>query len=513
MLTWFDLIVIAIYLAAVLLFGLTISGKQTSTRDYFLGSRDLPWWAVCFSIVATETSTLTVIGIPAVSYLGSFTFLQITLGYLIGRTIVSLIFLNRYYAGNLETAYAFLGNRYGQNLRSTASVTFLFTRLLADGVRLFATAIPLKVIAEAAGLSMSYTQIIVIIGIATIAYTYAGGIKAVVWVDVVQMLIYVGGAVVALFVLLQSVPTGWWTQPEVAQKLNVIDFGFELSFSEWITRPYTFITAVVGGMALTMASHGTDQLIVQRLLACRSLRDSQKALIGSALIVMLQFLLFLMVGLLLWVTYDGASLETLGVTRGDEIFPMYIIEGLPPGVSGLILAGIVAAAMSTLSSSLNSLASSSVLDLISKYVTTPLTDERSLEISRYSTILWGVVFMGFASMFESQENPVIELGLSIASFTYGGLLGVFLLGLVSKASREMDALIAFFTALLVMTGVIFGLWYDPAGEWMLTFRPPGGGEDLSSVAWPWYTVIGSLVTVGVGSFLGWIRRNGSYAGQ
>jgi SSS family transporter len=513
MLTWVDLTVIVVYLAAVLLFGLAVSGKQSSTRDYFLGSRDLPWWAVCFSIVATETSTLTVIGIPAVSYLGSFTFLQITFGYLIGRTIVSLIFLNRYYAGNLETAYAFLGNRYGQTLRSTASVTFLLTRLLADGVRLFATAIPLKVVAMAAGLSMSYTQIIVLIGIATILYTYAGGIKAVVWVDVVQMIIYVGGALGVLVVLLQEVPADWWATAAAAQKLNFIEFGFDLTFSEWITRPYTFITAVVGGMALTMASHGTDQLIVQRLLACRSLGDSRKALIGSALVVMLQFFLFLMVGLLLWITYDGAGLEMLGLTRGDEIFPMYIIEGLPPGVSGFILAGIVAAAMSTLSSSLNSLASSSVLDLVSKYVSTPLTEEGSLRISRYSTIVWGVVFMGFASMFESQDNPVIELGLSIASFTYGGLLGVFLLGLVSRSSREIDAMIAFFTALFVMAGVIFGLWYDPGVGWFVTFQPPGGGEDLSSVAWPWYTVIGSLVTIGVGSFLTTLRRNGSDSGQ
>lgn len=502
-----DWTVLVVYLIGVLVFGLWSSGRQESMGEYFLGDRDLPWWAVCFSIVATETSTLTVIGLPAVAYLGTLEFLQITLGYLLGRILVSVILLNRYYRGRLETAYAFLGSRFGGRMRSAGSVTFLGTRLLADGVRLFATAIPLKVVAAAAGLELGYPTIIAAIGLATIAYTYAGGIKAVVWVDVVQMVIYLVGGVIALAVLLEAASTGWWTEAAQAGKTSVLSWGRGLSFSRWVTEPYTFVASVVGGAALTMASHGTDQLIVQRLLATRSLRDGQKALIGSAVAVMIQFALFLGVGLLLWEYYDGASLQSLGLTRGDEIFPLFVLEGLPSGISGLLIAAIVAAAMSTLSSSLNSLASSSVLDLF-----LPGREEtssgRGLRISRIMTVVWGAVFIGFASLFEDRTSPVIELGLSIASFTYGAMLGVFLLGLLEDRVREWKALTAFVTGLAVMFVVVFGLWYGTeTGAWTIAFFP--GGEriaerGLRGIAWPWYPVIGSAVTFAVG----WILARG-----
>jgi solute:Na+ symporter, SSS family len=247
MLTTLDYSVIVVYLIAVVIFGIKVSGRQRTTSDYFLGGRDLPWWAVCFSVVATETSTLTVIGIPAVAYLGSLTFLQLTFGYIIGRIVVSIYFLPRYYKGNLSTAYAFLGERYGQGMRSTASVTFLITRLLADGVRLFATAIPLKVMADMAGLEMSYFQIILLIGIATIAYTLIGGIKAVVWMDVVQMGIYVGGAIIAVFMLLGEAPTGWLAAAAAEGKTQIFDFQMGDGVAAWLTNPYAFITAVVGG--------------------------------------------------------------------------------------------------------------------------------------------------------------------------------------------------------------------------------------------------------------------------
>ena len=287
MLTTLDYSVIAIYLIGVAALGIKMGGRQKSTTDYFLGGRDLPWWAVCFSVVATETSTLTVISVPAVAYGGAMTFLQITLGYLFGRVLVSLLFLPRYFKGNLVTAYAFLGERYGDGMRATASVTFLVTRLLADGVRLFATAIPLKVIADTAGFTflgapISYFQIILLLGLITVIYTLIGGIKAVVWMDVVQMLLYIGGGVLALVLLLSSASGGWWADAAAVGKTKILHIGLGQSLSEWITQPYVFLTAVVGGTIFSMASHGTDQLIVQRLLTCRNLRDSQKALVGSA---------------------------------------------------------------------------------------------------------------------------------------------------------------------------------------------------------------------------------------
>ncbi len=503
MLTALDYSVIAIYLIGVAALGIKMGGRQQSTTDYFLGGRDLPWWAVCFSVVATETSTLTVIGVPAIAFGGTLTFLQITLGYIIGRIIVSLLFLPRYYQGHLETAYAFLGERYGDGMRATASVTFLVTRLLADGVRLFATAIPLKVVADSAGFSVSYFEIITLLGLITIVYTLIGGIKAVVWMDVVQMVLYIGGGVLALVLLLGEAPVGWWAVATEAGKTTLFDFGLGQSLSEWLTQPYVFITAVVGGAVFSMASHGTDQLIVQRLLTCRSLRDSQRALVGSAFIVTAQFALFLFVGLLLWSYYGGASLAELGLRRGDEVFPKYIIEGLPPGLSGLILAGIIAAAMSTLSSSLNSLASSSMMDLYQRLKGEKVEGRKALAIARWLTLFWGIVFIGFASLFEDTQNPVVELGLAIASFTYGGLLGVFLLGLFNKTTRQLDAMIAFAITVVFMTWVIFGVWYSPQEGWVFALMSFGEATaaGLRGIAWPWYTVIGALTTLGVGSLM------------
>ncbi|HET6567776.1 MAG TPA: sodium:solute symporter [Rhodothermales bacterium] len=502
MLTPLDFGVIAAYMVLITIFGIKAGGTQRSATDYFLGGRDLPWWAVCFSVVATETSTLTVIGTPAIAYGGTLTFFQITIGYLIGRIIVSIVFLPRYFQGELTTAYAFLGQRYGDGMRATASVTFLITRLLADGVRLFATAIPLKVIADQAGLNASYFQIIIVIGIVTILYTLIGGIKAVVWMDVVQMFVYVGGAILAMIIMLVHAPEGWWTAAQAAGKTQI--FSFSGSLTAILTEPYVFVTAVVGGAVFTMASHGTDQLIVQRLLTCRSLRDSQRALVGSALIVMAQFALFLFLGLLLWSHYNGASVQELGLTRADEVFPRFIIEGLPPGVSGLVLAGIIAAAMSTLSSSLNSLASSTMFDLYERITGRTIEAESALTTSRILTLVWGIVFIFFANLFTDLDNPVIELGLAIASYTYGGLLGVFLLGLINRRSLQMDAIVAFVVTIVFMAWVIFSVWYSPAEGWVVAFDPSAVEKarlGLKSVAWPWYTVIGSGVTLLVGSLL------------
>lgn len=504
MLTSLDYAVLAIYVVGVAVFGIKAGGRQKSTTDYFLGGRDLPWWAVCFSVVATETSTLTVISVPAVAFVGSLTFLQLTFGYLLGRIIVSTVFLPRYFDGELTTAYAFLGARFGQKMRATAAITFLITRLLADGVRLFATAIPIKVLTDAAGIEVSYFVIIVFIGLVTIAYTLIGGIRAVVWMDVVQMGVYVGGALLSVAVLLSQVPEGWWTTANLAGKTQIFNFAIVNGISEVITQPYAFITAVFGGAIFSMASHGTDQLIVQRLLTCRNVGDSQKALIGSGIVVMIQFALFLVVGLLLWAKYEGASLAELGLTRADEIFPRFIIEGLPAGISGLILAGIIAAAMSTLSSSLNSLASSSMMDLYELVRGKPMDDRRGVQVSRLLTLFWGIVFIGFASLFTNEDNPVVELGLAIASFTYGGLLGAFLLGFINRRTNERDAIISFVITVAAMVWIIFGVWSSATEGWVIIFGPTDemiADQGLRAIAWPWYTVIGSSVTLIVGSLL------------
>lgn len=471
-----DLVVIVAYLVGSAWLGLRLSGKQRDLKGYFLGNRDLPWWAVCFSVVATETSALTVISVPTVAYLGTMTFLQVALGYLLGRVVVAFVLLPRYYRGEMTTAYAYLGLRFGRGMQGTASVAFLFTRLLADGVRLFAAAIPMKVILDGFGIELSFFTIIAAMGLVTVAYTFIGGIRAVVWVDVMQMGVYVAGGVIALVYLATSLDVNFLVAASDAGKTQILDFS-----SDPISAPYAFVTAVIGGALLSTASHGADQIIVQRLLTCRTLQDAQKAVIASAVVVFAQFALFLVVGLGLWAYYEGAAPEDLGLQTGDQIFPTFIVDVLPAGVSGLLLAGIMAAAMSTLSSSLSALSSSTMADLYEKFARRSLSDAEGLRMGRIFTLGWGLVFIGSAALFTGTDNPVVELGLSVAGITYGGLLGSFFLGLWVRKARQLDAVIGFAIAVAVMA-------------YLFLF-------ERELVGFTWYTAIGVVITLAVGWLL------------
>ncbi|MDR9416798.1 MAG: sodium:solute symporter [Gracilimonas sp.] len=493
--SYLDYLVIILYLVGVAILGLRASGKQTSTKDYFLGGDGIPWWAVLFSIVATETSTLTFISIPAVAYGGNITFLQITMGYIIGRVLVALYFLPKYYEGNLQTAYTFLEHRFGGSMRNAASSIFLITRLLADGVRLFATAIPLAIILRLGGAFTGwgdlelYALAIIVITLITLLYTFFGGIKAVVWMDFVQMIVYIGGAFIAIVVMLGNLPTGFEIPVD---KWRIIDLGFDMEFREFIAQPYTLITAVVGGAVFSLASHGTDQLIIQRVLATRNLKSGQKAMIWSGIVTMLQFGLFLGIGLLLFMFYEGVSAEALGLATTDEIFAKFIVQELPVGVSGLIVAALFAAAMSSLSSSLNSLASSTIYDLYKPYFGRANTEAMDLSISRKFTMGWGALLCFSAIFFavlqlQGGDRPaIVELGLGIASYTYGGLLGAFLLGMFFNKPNNKDALTGFFSGLIALLFMVQG----PIQNLL-----PGEGL---AIAWPLYTLIGSLVVIGVG---------------
>ena len=501
-----DYIVIVVYLLGVAFLGLRTSGKQTSNKDYFLGGEGMPWWAVLFSIVATETSTLTFISIPAVAYGGNLTFLQITVGYVIGRVGVALFFLPKYYEGELLTAYTFLERRFGAGMRNAASTTFMITRLLADGVRLFATAIPLAIILRLGGAftgmgdhQLYIIAIAVITGI-TLIYTFFGGIKAVIWMDFVQMLVYIGGAFIAIFVLWNNLPQGFSLPVE---KLKIIDTGFDMSFEEFIRQPYTLITAIVGGAVFSLASHGTDHLLVQRVLATGSLRSGQKAMIWSGILAMLQFGLFLGIGLLLFMFYEGVSAEALGLATTDEIFAKFIVEQLPVGISGLIVAALFAAAMSSLSSSLNSLASSTTYDLYKPYFGKSNTDAEDLAISRKITLVWGIIlsvsaiFFAFLQLQGGERPAIVELGLGIASYTYGGLLGAFLLGMLFDKPDKRDAMIGFFTGLITLLFMVQG----PIQNVL-----PGNGL---AIAWPLYTLVGSLIVVLAGLISNRVRGKGN----
>jgi len=466
-----DIAVIVAYFAAVIAFGLAVAGRQRDASDYFLGHRGLPWWALMFSVVATETSALTVISVPGLAARGDLTFLQIAFGYLMGRIGVAALLLPGYFEGTQDTAYQRLEHRFGPIARRTASGVFLFTRALADCVRIFATAIPLAIITN-----WSLAAGIVAIGFVTLVYTWVGGLRAVVWVDVIQLGVYLLGGIATLIVAthlaggIDAYGRAW-----DAGKLATIDF--QWSFS----KTYTFWGGLIGGGLLSAASHGTDHLIVQRLLAARNLKDAQRALIGSGVFIILQFALFLLVGTSLWL----AGADQPGM-RSDAIYPTFIVTHLPPGIAGLAVGGILAAAMSSHASAVNSLASASTHDFYA-----PLTGrhdpERLLRVGRWLTLVWTVVLVAGAIAFGDQNTPVVQLALSIASLTYGALLGTYLLGGVWPRARQVDVIIALVASIAVMSPIVLGavIRHFPV-HWL-----PG-------LAWPWYVPLGTAVTVVVG---------------
>jgi SSS family transporter len=467
-----DLIVILAYIALVTAVGAALAGRQRTARDYFLGGRGLPWWAICFSVVATETSALTVISLPATAYTSDFWFLQLALGYLLGRIAVALVLLPRYFRGELVTAYALLEERFGPLTRRFASIIFMVTRALADSVRMFAAVIPIRLIT-----GIPYWAATLVTGVVTVAYTYVGGLKAVVWVDVVQMGIYALGGVAALALLVQLVPGGWnaiISTAGEAGRFDVIHLTGGLADAQWL------LTGLVGGAFLSMASHGVDHLIVQRLLAARGLRDAQRAIVGSAVLVFLQFTLFLFVGAALFVHYGGRTFAT-----PDEIFPRFILESFPAGLSGLIVAGILAAMMSTVSSSLNSLSSALANDVWAPLVGRQNDDAYLLRLGRRFTLLWAAVLVGGAALFQfiQQGTPVVVIALQIASFTYGGLLGGFLLGVLSARARERDAILGMASALVIMGA----LW---------ACQQFGAIPRIIDTLW--FALLGSLLTIAIG---------------
>lgn len=491
--TGLDLLVLVLYMVGVTAWGVWLGRGQTGARDYFLGGRDLPAAAVLFSVVATETSTLTFLSIPGLAYATDLGFIQLTIGYLLGRIVVAFVLLPAYYRGELGTAYALLETRFGLPTRRLASVIFMVTRALASGVRLFATAIPLALIT-----GWSYPVAILAIGALTLVYTYYGGIRSVVWVDALQLVIYMLGAVGALLIILSLTPGGWTSIVESAASVGKL----ETLRLDWdISEPYNLWAGIIGGAFLSMASHGADQQIVQRLLTCRTLRQSQAALIGSGIMVMAQFALFLVIGLGLWHFYGARSFD-----RTDEIFATFIIEELPVGLTGVVIAGIFAAAMSSLSSAINSLASASIYDIYQ-----PLfggSEEKLFRVGRLFTLFWGFALVGGALLFRGQDTPVVELGLAIASFTYGGLLGGFFLGILNRRAEQRDAISGIIAGILIMSVIVLSQWYASMLMTIGWMGPAAWVESLGRIAWPWHVVIGSLVTITVGSLLaaGRLRR-------
>lgn len=469
-----DVAVILAYLAAVTAFGLRFRSRDHTLRNYFLANRSAPWWAISLSIVAAETSTLTIVSIPGLAYDQDFRFLQLVLGYVLGRIVVSFLLIPQYLRGNLVTAYQLMERRFGTRMQAVTGTIFLVTRAAAEGVRVFAVAIVVRIalgglLPGANGLLSDVCAIGIVVAL-TLVYTFEGGMAAVIWTDVVQLSVYIACTVVCGLTILHMLPGGWTTFLQVgreAGKFRIFDFSWSLS------KTYTLWSGVIGGTFLTLASHGTDQLIVQRLLAARNEQQSKAALLSSGVFVLIQFSIFLTVGTLLFVLYRTVPMKT-GFTRSDAIFPTFIVTELPHGMSGLFLGAILAAAMSNLSAALNALSSASVVDLYQR-LRPSVTEQRSVLISRRATIVWaGVLFI--LAILSRGGGRVLEMGLAIASVAYGALLGAFFLGVLTKRATERGAILG------MIAGFAFNLY-------LWAFTP---------TAFPWYVCFGSLVTFAVG---------------
>ena len=482
-----DYAVLAAYLVGITVFGSRFRSSHRSVKDYFLGNRRTSWIVISLSIVATETSTLTLIGVPALAYTeyarpelgGSFTYLQVVAGYIVARVVIGWLFIPAYFQGEMVTAYELLNRRFGSQAKHFAASLFLVMRALAEGVRVFAASLVLAAVLSASvpGLPHLWLWSIVIVGLLTLVYTFEGGIAAVIWTDLVQLVIYVAGSLVAAYMLVRLVPGGWSAivaDARAAGKLQAISWSFDVKV------PFTFWAGIIGGCFLTMASHGVDQLLVQRLLTCRNQRESRLALIVSGFIVFAQFALFLTIGMMLHAYYATNPLPPMATN--DEIFPAFIVRSLPHGISGLVIAAIFAAAMSNLSGSLNSLASTTVLDFY-KPLSRVTDDARLLSLSRWLTAVWGIVLIAIAILARGWGS-VFTVGLTIASIVYGPMLGAFLLGLTTRTATQAGAMAGIGVSLLAMIAV-------------RVFTP---------LAWTWYVVTGAALCVAVGLVVSRVSR-------
>jgi solute:Na+ symporter, SSS family len=455
-----DYAVVAAYLVGITIFGSYFARFQKNTKNYFLTDNSIPWWAICFTIVATETSTLTFIGVPASAYGGNWTFLQLAAGYVLGRIIVSIVFLPRYFGGALVTSYQLLRQRFGPSVSTVAAGLFLITRSLADGIRLFATALVISIVT---GVPVPWT--VCVLGAAMIVYTVRGGSAAVIWTDVVQMFVYIAGALVVFFALLNQIPGGWSEVVRAgtaAGKFTVLDFSLDPA------TVYTFWAGLAGGIALTLGTHGTDQFLVQRLLSADSPKSAARGLVLSGFIVFAQFTLFLLIGAMLFVYHQHFPL-TVALPRTDAILPRFIVDHLPHGLIGFIIAAIVAAALSP---SINSMAATTVNDFYLRYVKVPPDERRLLQISKRFTIFWGIVQLFVALGAQWLSQSVLNDGLSVLSLTIGPVLGAFLVGVMT---RRVSALAMI--AGMAVGGVVLGYAWG-----------------TGAVGWTWYALIGATVS-------------------
>jgi Na+/proline symporter len=450
---WIDLTIIFIFLAGFSLYGIWQSRFNKSSEDYFLGGRNLPWPVAMLSIVATETSVLTFISIPGLAYRGDWFFLQLAIGYILGRILVSLILLPQYFNSGVTSIYEIIGQKFGPDLQKVASGIFLITRILADGVRFLATAVVVQVIT-----GWTLPMAVIMIGVVTLIYTLYGGIRTVVWLDSIQFILYLFGGFASIIIVLNLL------DQSLFEAISTLLGEGKLSVFNWqgdlIKEPYYFITAIVGGVLLSFSSHGVDYMMVQRVLGTKNLSAARKAMVGSGIFVFLQFTVFLMAGSLIYLLMGGVEIER------DREFTSFIVNYLPIGLKGVLLAGVLSAAMSTLSSSINSLASSTVTDW--------LGGGQTIKKSQWVSLIWGVILIAIALLFDESDSAIVIVGLQIASFTYGGLLGLFLLSRMKRSFRSESLIVG----LVASFGIVFYL-------------------NQVGIAWTWFIGVAVVVNITV----------------
>jgi SSS family transporter len=469
-----DVSIVVAYGLATTLLGVWFTRRQRDLNTYFVGDRDVNWFLVLVSIVATETSTVTFLSVPGRAFAGggNLTFLQLAFGYFVGRIVIAWLLLPQYLGGKLVSAYQLLRQRFNPAVQRTASAIFLLTRVAADGLRLYLAALLLE---QFTGWGTPIS--ILVIGAATMLYTYLGGMQAVIWTDLIQFAIYITGALLAGYFILANVHGGWAgfvAAGDAADKFQLFVFRADL------TQPYTFWAGLIGGAFFTMASHGADQMMVQRYLCSRSLTQARLALVGSGFVVLAQFLLFLLIGVGLFVLAAQHTLDLPEGTRDDAVFGYFIVHFLPPGVIGILVAAVLAASMATLASSLNSGASAFVADFYR-----PLWPGRSerhyLRVSRAMTSFWGLTRVAVALLAVPflGARAVVDQVLAVAGVTTGMILGLFLLGSLPRPVGSRAALAGLVAGFVVVSLVWLG----------------------TPLAYPWYAAVGACVTVGVALFL------------
>lgn len=484
-----DLIVLLGYLAGSVFLGWWLGRDVQGAKDFLIGKKNMPWWAILGSIVATETSTITFLSVPGIAYAqnGDMRFLQLAMGYIVGRIIIVFWLLPSFFRGEVFTVYQLLSQRFGRVTQRFASAIFLVTRNLGDSLRLFLTAVVLE-----AMLGWPLSLCVCTIGICTIAFTFLGGMRSVVWNDCIQLVVYLAGGLLAFFLILGQLEGGFSGLVQFGQetgRFRIFDFNF---FENGVPRfhdTYTFWAGLIGGAFLTLGSHGTDQLMVQRLLAAKDQKDAGKALIASGFFVFFQFAFFLMLGVALAAFYQTHEVGYT-IASNDRALTNYIVHEMPGGVGivGILLAALFSVAMSTISSSLNSSATTVVADWLVKSPE-EMGSRKAIVASKLLTIFFGVLQIVIAIAAANLDDSVINNALTIAGFASGLLLGIFAIGMFLPEAKQSAAIAGLCGGLIVMLFFQFGL----------TLLPKESAWHFK-LAWPWLPVLGSTTTF----LFGWL---------